>query len=215
MKILANPLLSRNFSFYNLKLNHKGLFYVNRNKDNSVIQEIFITIDLSKILSIMDLKFEDINNINDAAFFQILLDCEYFKTKKFNVDVSDGKCFLLNSFSNYLKTVEYKNLYTRITFERIMEFYSDENDFKNKYEKSCYVIANRKKIQKLQGIAILNQVVGYDRTQLSTTIPYFHDHAFSDEIEKQYFFITSNQEEIINKFLEVTKSVYNESAQNN
>lgn len=45
MRIMNNTLLARNFSFYNLKLNEQGLFYINRkdpSKKDSKKHDIFL-----------------------------------------------------------------------------------------------------------------------------------------------------------------------------
>lgn len=202
MKVLGNALLGRNFAFYNMRLNDTGLFYVNRSENDT--HEIFITSDPAKILSIMDLKFEDIDGVNMERFFEILIGNEYFKTKKFVEDVSEGGSLLLSKFAEYLQTVEYLNTYTRITKERIFEFFGTEV-FIEKLHKSDVVLNNNlKAISKFDGSVILKHYPDYDKTRFGITFPYFKENAFCDDIELKYFLKTNTEQTLVSKFMEVT-----------
>ncbi len=202
MKVLGNGLLARNFSFYSLRLNDKGLFYVNRSINNT--HEIFMTSDPAKILSVMDLKFEDIDGVNMERFFEILLGCEYFKTKRFTEDISEGGNLLLTKFSEYLKTVEYINTYTKITPERILEFFGTDAFIEKLYKSNIVLNRDIKHVSKLDGNLVLKYHPSYDKTRFSITFPYFMKNAFPDDIELAYFLKTHDEQDLVNKFIEVT-----------
>jgi hypothetical protein len=214
MKVLDNPLLSRNFSFTGLKLNDKGLYYVNKKdfKDiNAPVHEIFITSDPVKILSIMELDFEQVDKANNDEFIEILIDCPYFNRNRFLDDISEGRCKLLEEMSEFLQNTDFDPNYKKTTLMRIMDFFGNEGNLMDKLEKSKKIFEfNKIPAKNLSGKLILEHVPDYDKTKLSSTIPKFLHDTFEDEIERDYFLVTKTALEIVDYFLETTESKFAE-----
>ena len=203
MKVINNSLLGKNFMLYSFKLNETGLFYKNQSEDKKITHEIFITSNPIEILKLMDLNFSDIDKVNDEEFFEILLNCEYFKTKCFVKDNSNGDSYHLAKFAKFLacKNYEFDASYEKITLERLDLIDFDKNVFYEKLKKSTVILKNIKQYKNLSGTIIIKKYPDYDKSKFSETIPKFYS-SFQDDIDLKYFMITKSDSEIADYFIE-------------
>ncbi len=206
MYVLGNPVLSRLFQTQRLKLNHKGLFYPNK-KGNGIGYDIFITNDVKKILSLIDINFDDVDNMDENVFFPIVANSPHFKLHRFIEDISEGECRQLASMALYLKSEpkpQYTTVYKNITLDNLFDFFKEEN-FNEIYTKTVYNLENYSLIKrKFNGQVILKNVPDYDRRKLSTTIPHFNHSYFPNNIERDFFILSSSEKDLVNEFLKVT-----------
>ncbi len=204
MHILTNPLLSRNFMFNNLKLTDKGLFYMSKSEDNKIIHQIFITDDAVKIINLMKLPEAVLNIPFEEAdrFFDILIDNNFFKTKKFRFDVSKGESKLLSKFAEYLTDKEFDESYEKISLELVLNHFRTESVFLNKLQKSVEIIDNPKLI-KVDGKLIFSLIPDFDKYKITDTLSVFYKEYFEDDIDRDFFLLKKDMEEIKKILLEI------------
>lgn len=208
MNILNNPLLSKNFMYYNLKLNDKGLFYMNKSVDNKIIYPIFITNDEIEIVEFMKLPLGVLNlHDNIEEFFEVLIENPFFKTKKFRIDTSEGECRMLELFANYIYEQELDESYEKITSEYILDFFEEKSFFIKKYLQTSDLINNPKGIKYFDGKMIFSLIPDFDKYKIGKTIKYFYNEYFEDEIERDYFLLTKNNEDFLKILVEISNLV--------
>lgn len=200
MKILGNPILSKNFAHNNLLLNNDGLFLPIEDK-----YLLFITSDPVKIVGLLDMNFDEFDKKSMVELFPLFESSPFIKLKAFRVDTTKGrnKCFL--EFSEYLKGKDISRKYEKITTEYLLEYFKDESDFIESYKKSQTILSNT--LVKFSGKTILKYVPNYNVLILNTTLPYFLSNYFENKLEKDYFLVTNSEADIVSKFVEVTENL--------
>lgn len=215
MYILANPLISKNLMYYSLKLNDKGLFFMSQGFNNE-FYPIFITNDVKKIIGLMGLPETILEEtMEQNEFFDILIENKFFKTKKFVVDSSEGGCTMLATFSEYLKGKEFDIAYEKISLDDILAYFERETTFIEKYYKRLSIlesyseldISGNYKVKKLDGKLILAMIPDFDKYRLGAVIKHFKASYFEDEIERDYFLLTKEYDEIIKIVSEINEKI--------
>ena len=202
MFILGNPLLGRNFSFYGYKLNENGLFFLSRNVKNEIVHEILITDDEYKIVSMMELDYDEVKASDYENFFSMLITCPYFKRQNFTRDISEGEVQLFNLFAEYIKGRCYSSEFKPLSINYVLN-YLREDVLLLKIKKSRAIIEKRKDIKKLDGRLILKHIPDFEKKKLGEAIYHFLvGNVFEDEIERDFFLLISTEEDIIEKFKE-------------
>lgn len=108
MKVLGNSLLSKNFMYSNLLLSDTGLYYkvykenTKLEYDQEVFENIFLTEDPEKIVELIGLKFEDVDQKEIQEVYHLLIDNPYFNVVKFFKCPEKCKSLHLVEFSKYL-----------------------------------------------------------------------------------------------------------------
>jgi hypothetical protein len=208
MYILTNPLLSKNFMYYNMKLNANGLFYISQSEDGKISYQIFMTKDVNEIIQFMNLPNSVLDvDMKREDFFDILVENKYFKTKKFVYDPSEGGCIMLSEMSEYLKNKDFDIRYENITIEYISEFFKDNILFHEKYEKCIKLINNGVKKYKLSGLTILSLFPNFDKYKLGEFIDYFNNEYFEDDIEKDYFLMRNDMYDMRVVIIEIMNKI--------
>ncbi len=203
MYILGNAIISRIFSTHGFLFNDKGLFYITDSKYKRY--EILISNDVKKIVELLGVNFEDIDNKDESEFFKTMVVSPYFKAKKFKKDISEGGSKLLSNMAEFLKTIEHNIEYQRLQLDTMFEFFKEEK-FEETYKKAVSSIENFHEIRsKFSGSVILKHIPEFDKYQLGETIHNFNHSHFSSDLERDYFLLISSEEDIIKEFVESTK----------
>lgn len=203
MYILGNAIISRIFSTHGFLFNDKGLFYIVDSKHK--YYEILISNDVKKIVELLGMNFEDVDNKDEAEFFKVIVRSPYFKAKRFKEDVSEGGSKLLSNMVEFLKTNGYNTMYQKLQLDTVFQFFKD-SEFEETYKKAVSAIKNFHEIKsKFNGSVILKHIPEFDKYQLGETIHNFNHAHFSSDVERDYFILTSSEEDIIKEFVESTK----------
>jgi hypothetical protein len=89
-----------------------------------------------------------------------------------------------------------------------MDFFGNEGNLMDKYEKSQVIFSNNcYPHKKINGKVILENVPEFDKLRLGSTLYYFLNHVFEDKIERDYFLLTSTERKIFDYFLETTAEI--------
>ena len=208
MKIMNNALLGRNLSFYGMSLNTTGLYYLNKDANCDVRHRILLTLNPAKVVGLMGMDFDEVDEANEEEFFQMLIACPFFKKKYFKEDFSNGKNLSVERFTKLINSTEFDPAYEKITMEMLFEYFKEEK-FKEQYDRSREIIRNLDKIQKVDGKLILKHLPSYDKTKFSTTLPYFYESFIlkKDKLEADDLLMNKPEEELVEMFLEVTKNI--------
>lgn len=99
MHILANPILGKNFRQSSLVLNDKGLWRLIR--VGELTEFLFLTNDVRKIVELLDLKFEDVNNRFAEEVYVHLITSPYFNTHYF-INSKEEKSPQMEHFRQFL-----------------------------------------------------------------------------------------------------------------
>jgi len=201
MKILGNPLLSKNFMYSNLLLSEEGLFYKNV-WSIDFTENIFLTDNQIVICDLLDLKYEDIALKTNIEIFKILSDCAYFRVHKFFVDSSNGKLDIFGDFADYLNKefpngIEYE--YLPISLEKLDETFPgliDKINESNKIKDCLPELGQKFK----QSVDLIKNIENFDNRILSVIIPQFNNE-FCEKVSRNTFLYYNTIEEISDKIL--------------
>ncbi len=197
MKILGNPIISKNFKSSKLHLNNTGL-YRKVSIENGFSHLIFISDDIVKIMQLLDIDFDKINDElkND---YDILLSSKHFNTKIFFENRSKNPAKDLIDFALYLNENNIEILpFEKISIEKINNLFNiDLNSLVNEV---TFVLDNYNKVRssKINGRLFLKFLPEYNPRNFSTDIPNFT--ASFEEYEYKKYVVHSNIETIVKDF---------------
>lgn len=204
-------ILGKMFKKAGLKFSDKGLQYLHKHIEPNhqvVIGTIDICKDYKKILEILDLSYSEYQNDIDSKedLFKFFLKSPYLNSKKFVSDEKEYTNALMIDFERYLILNKIKNSGSAPSFEYVKSYFP-EIDFDGQI-KEFQERAERKKgiNDKFNGRVILETIPGYQQKDLGHSIKSFKESFGSKEAYEEYV-VENSQEQIIEKFKEVTMSV--------
>lgn len=199
MYILGNAIISRIYSSHGFKFNDKGLFYV---IDNPLRRyEIFISDDVKKIVEFLGMKYDDIDKVDEEEFYKIVAHSPHFKPRRFKEDVSEGGSLLLSNMAEFLKTNTHIERYTNIQLADAFDFFKEEK-FEDTFNKATTAHKNYDVLKgKFNGRVILKHVPEFEKTKLTDTLRHFNVNHFKSDIERDFFLLSSTEEDIVKEFL--------------
>lgn len=201
MYILGNPILGKNFRQSSLILNEDGLYRLIQ--VNGMSERIFLTNDIHKILELLDLKLEDLDNkIDEDAFIQLVA-CPYFRLDKFmgheverSRELETFRLFLLTQEKHWM---ERPNRFEAIRTERLEKVLGLE--LRSKFDRMKIILTDfpHQFKRKFNGTKALLIESGYNPQNFSKDIPKFYD-SFKTELEVMEFFVDGTIQDIVDRF---------------
>lgn len=214
MYVLGNPILGKNFRWSSLVLNEKGLHKLVRvdlGKRGVREHRFPLTDDVDKILALLQLKLEDINDKPIEEAYEVLTECVFFRLDKFigdqpekSKELEDFRLYLLKQDEIWVEQTRKFDVSMPIRTTMVEEILGLE--LRDKIDHIKNVLTNSEKAyqQKFNAMKVLLLEDGYVPQNFSKDLPKFKAH-FGDSFGFMEGMLMNTTEELFEIYKKVSE----------